>query len=200
MTKLWDSITNDMHKDYSYLFNKDKICSFQFELKHDVNWWIKYRKIGLIGVWTGTSLFLFLGILMFFLQIYGNQIGNYLTFSLCGSFMWVFAFIWFIDSYIIQAYTIRRYTNTYIALLHQGINNQYLCSDLSKYPYFMQIAKDGVTFNTWKIAASWADKEPKCNMPIWGLVALFTSIKQYQNKYCPIKQINEDDDSNASNN
>ena len=189
MQKLWDTIKQDMNKDYSYLFNKDKICSFQFELKHDVKWWIKYRKIGLICAWTGMSLFLFLGILMWLLQIYGNKVG--IWFTPCGFVMWLLAFIWIIDSYIIQAYTIRRYTNSLILLFNQGINEGYLCSDLSKYPYFMQIATNGVTFNTWKLCASWADKEPKCNMPIWGLVALFNCIKEYQAKYCPVVQNND---------
>ena len=177
-----------MNEDYSYLFNKNKICSFSFELNHDAHWWIKYRKLGLIGVWSGTSLFFVLGIIMWILQGCDNR--RVVAFIICGIFMWGFAFLWFIDSYIVQASTIRRYTNNLLALFNNGINEGYLCSDLTKYPYFMQIARNGLTFNTWKISASFADKEPKCNMPIWGLVALFTSIKKYQSQYCSINQDN----------
>ncbi|MBQ3621773.1 hypothetical protein II941_03195 [bacterium] len=70
------------------------------------------------------------------------------AFIICGIFMWGFAFLWFIDSYIVQASTIRRYTNNLLALFNNGINEGYLCSDLTKYPYFMQIARNGLTFNT----------------------------------------------------
>ena len=49
--KLWITTKEQMKKDYSYLCNKDKVCSFKFELKHDVNWWIKYRKWQWIWLW-----------------------------------------------------------------------------------------------------------------------------------------------------
>lgn len=190
MQKLWDAIKQDMNKDYSYLFNKDKIYSFQFELKHDVKWWIKYRKQQWIEVWSNITFFILLGIMFYLLQIYGNKV--HIFFVPLAYCMWALGLTGILICYVFQYATIHKATEYLLSLLQQGINQQYLTNDQSKYPYFMQIAFNGSTQNTWKLCASWADKEAKCNMPIWGLVALFNCVKQYQAKYCPVIQTKQD--------
>ena len=190
MSKLWNTVKQDMQKDYSYLCNKDIVCSFKFELKHDVNWWIKYRKWQWIWLWGIFSFLILFGTLFGLLQIYGNQVNIFFIPGLVA--LWIFAFSSICGVYAWQYQTIHNATNYLLSLLKTGTDEGYICSDQSKYPYFMQIAFNGSTQNTWKLCASWADKEPKCNMPIWGLVALFCSIKQYQTKYCPVIQTKQD--------
>ena len=196
MQKLWDTIKQDMNKDYSYLFNKDKICSFQFELKHDVKWWIKYRQRQWIELYTFPIFFFILGLILCLVQIWYDKThvlfeNAQVPFLMWGCIIWVIGISVIFTVYLLQFATIHNATKYLLSLLQQGISQQYLTNDQSKYPYFMQIAFNGSTQNTWKLCASWADKEPKCNMPIWWLVALFNCIKQYQAKYCPVVQHND---------
>lgn len=197
MSKLWIAIKQDMVKDYSYLFDKNKICSFQFELNHDANWWIRYRKHQWFWLWGIFSFFMLFGAFFGLLQIYGNEVNIFFLPGLGA--MWIFGFSSIFGVYTQQYQTIHNATNYLLSLFKKGIDEGYLCSDQSKYPYFIQIAFNGSTQNTWKLCASYADKEPKCNMPIWGLVALFNSIKQYQAKYCSVNPTQDETGSTSTN-
>ena len=82
-----------MDQDLSYLFNKGKICEFQFTLQHDYKWWIKWRKNLLTGIFTSFVLIMIVGLIICLLQIWWDEshpvtINTTYNFVLAGMIFW----------------------------------------------------------------------------------------------------------------
>ena len=210
---LWKLAKEQMLQDHSNLFNKDTICNFHFELKHHLKWWLKIRKWNLIGIWTSFSIFFVIGLIVCLLQIWYNKEHpttnefvnpNYNDVGIVtGRFIAVGIAIWCGYGVILCCYWcyiavwFTKTSRTLFNIFSQGVREGYLCSDETKYPDVIRMAfyyNDGTM--------RWRMNNPNSRfqyvMPLFGLVALLSSIKDYQAKYCKVPTQNNNNQNNAS--
>ena len=200
---LWKLAVSQMTQDHTYLFNKDTICNFHFELKHDLKWWLKVRKWNWIGIWTSFSIFFIVGLIVCLLQIWYNKEhpytnefvnpnyeGTFVTgrFICAGIVIWLFYMLFAIIYGVYIMHWFNKTNKMLFPFFSNAVREGYLCSDESKYPDVIRMAfyyNDGTL--------RWRMNNPTSRfqyvMPLYGLVAILSSIKDYQAKYCNVPQL-----------
>ena len=143
MEQVERSIPEQLHQDFSPFFNKDKICNFQFELKHRFEWFSKVKKIKWKCIRIFSGICLLIGIIVCLLQLWYNKAypvdkGIY-PFVWGGVIIWILG--WLIDSCILIFVWcwFSKIGHDYYDIFAQGRSDGYLCDDLSKYPVCIRI-------------------------------------------------------------
>ena len=188
---VWQLGKKQMEQDLSYLFNKETICNFHFVLKHDYWWWIKFRKNTMIGVIVSFVFCMIIGLIICLLQIWWDQshpvtISTVYGFVAGGLIFWCcYAFILCI-AFVAQAYYIHKALLEIFPYFKQAVKQGYLCSDETKYPEVVQMAFYADDPIKWRMYHP--QSRFKYVMPLFGLVAILSQVKEYQSKYCPVNQ------------
>ena len=190
-------------QDLTYLLNKDKICNLHFTLKHNLQWWLKLRKWNLIWIYSSFAIFFIIGLIICLLQLwynkehpYTNQFANpnddhgIITgrFVCAGLCIWGFYFIILICYTGLISFKFPKITKNYFDIFATAVKEGYLCNDETKYPDVIRMAfyyNDGTM--RWRMNNP--DSRFKYVMPLWGLVAILSCVKDYQAKYCNVPQL-----------
>lgn len=178
-----------MDADLSYLFNKEKICNFSFELKHDYKWWLRFRKNILISVFVSYTFIFIIGLIICLLQIWWDQshpvtINTVCWFVFGGIMVWfgyaiilIFVFIW-------QAFIFHKTLETLYPCFKQAVKAGYLCANPMQYPEIIRMAFYTENPMVWRL--NYPNSRFLIVMPVFGIVAILTQVKQYQAKYCAV--------------
>lgn len=209
---LWKLAVSQMQQDHSDLFNKDTICNLHFELKHNVQWWLKVRKWNFNAIWISFSIFFIVGLVVCLLQIwynkehpYTNEFANHNydegglvtgRFVCAGILIWCFYWI-IIGIYACYIPFWFNKKNKYLFdIFLNAVRQGYLCPDETKYPDVIRMA---FYYND---TIKWRMNNPnsrfKYLMPLFGLVTILSAIKDYQVKYCHVPYLDNHAANNAS--
>ena len=191
---MWSIAKQQMDQDLSYLFNKDKICEFQFSLQHDYKWWIKWRKNLLTGIFTSFVLIMIIGLIICLLQIWWDEshpvtINTTYNFVLAGMIFWCACTFIYVVIFLWQANYMRKAWNALLPYFAKGVREGYLCPDETQYPEVIRMAFYGNDTMSWRMHNP--QSRFQYSMPIFGTIALFSQIKDYQAKYCPVNHNNQ---------
>lgn len=188
---LWQLGKKQMDSDLSYLFNKETICNFSFELEHDYKWWLNLRKKTLISVFASFCIILIIGLIICLLQIWWNQshpvtIYTVYWFVFGGIMVWCAYGLLMCFMIVWEASFFHKTLLTLFPLFKQAVNQGYLSADVQQYPDVVKMA-----FYT-ENPATWRMNNPSSRftivMPVFGIVAILSQVKQYQAKYCNLNQ------------
>ena len=188
----WQWAKPQMEQDLSYLFNKETICNFQFPLKHDYKWWVKFRKNMLIGVFVSFVLCMIIGLIICLLQIWWDKSHPITIYSTYG-FVWggiIFwcccAFIYAIIFFLQTNYMTKQIMQLF-PYFKQGVLQGYLSNDENKYPQVIQSIFYANNSMGPMVRGSSGFRNA---MSLYGLVAIMSQVKEYQSKYCSVNHNN----------
>ena len=185
-----------MDSDLSYLFNKEKICHFSFELKHDYKWWLNFRKKILISIFTSFAFIFILGLIICLLQIWWDK-SHPVTIYTCywfvfgGIMTWCGYAILLVIVFVWQAFVFHKALSILFPIFKYAVKEGYLSADSNQYPDVIKMA-----FYTENPMA-WRMNNPNSRflivMPVFGIAAILTQVKKYQVKYCSINTLDNQD-------
>ena len=165
----------------SSLFIKEKINNLHFSLHHDYAWWKRTKLITYIIMGVGTVGSCLIGIILMFFQLLWNKEGidhGHLWLVVAGICCCLFGAIVIICLLAYTQIITNKFKTNYQPLFNNAINNGYLSANKDLYPDVIRLCFYANNPKQWPIDYPFSIF--KGVDQLWGLIIIFSQIKQYQ--------------------
>lgn len=176
--------------DLSVLLIKDKINNFHFRISHDYWWWKRTKLITYWIMGVGTIGSCLIGIILMFFQLLWNKKGidsGHLWLVVAGICCCLLGAVIITCLLLFMQIITNKFKANYLVLFHSAVKGGYLVADSTLYPDLIRLCFYANNPYQWQI--DYPLSIFKSVDLLWGLVIIFTQIKQYQTNPTKFKQL-----------